>query len=152
MLVSLYFFCKNVFKKQFASADTPPSPWGYRQQTPAPARSDFTGWVILQGDGEAQKFWCSGAVAYWNQELLILPNFTVHNVSTFSLELSVLWRLGLVWDIYPGTQMALTTIISVFLTLFRAHSTPGPTGNTKNSAFFCPVFNFCSTERGTKWE
>lgn len=80
-------------------------------------------------------------VAYWNhQELLSLPNLTVHHVNTFSLEMSVLLLLGLDWDIHPGTQMALTTIMSVFLTLFQAHSTPGPAGNTTKTAFLCTIF------------
>lgn len=90
-----------------------------------------------------QKVWRSGSVwvAYWNhQELLSLPNLTVHHVSTFSLEMSVLLLLGLAWDIYPGTRMALTTIMSVFLTLFQAHLTSGSAGNTTKPAFLCTIF------------
>lgn len=36
--------------------------------------------------------------------------------------------------------MALTTVMSVFLTLFQAHRTPGPAGNTTKTAFLCTIF------------
>lgn len=73
-------------------------------------------------------------------------------MSPISLEMSALVLPGLARDIYPGTQMALTTIISVILSLLQAHSTPNPAGNTTKTALCALFLNFCATETGTKWE
>lgn len=105
-------------------------------------------WVVIKGDGEALKVWHSASlwVVYWNhQDLLTLPNLTVHHVSTISLEMSVFLFL------WPGLRHPSrysngpTTITSVLLTLFQTHSTPNPAA----SGLF---LNFCSAESGTKWE
>lgn len=123
-------------------ADTPHLQQCAWLQVPAPAGGDSRGCIVLKGDSETQKVWHSGSfwVVYWNhQEALSLPNLTVHHVSTFSLEMSVFLLLGLAWGICPGTPVALTTT-AVFLTLFQAHLTPGPAGNTTNPALLCTIF------------
>lgn len=132
------FPMRTLTKKQFAMADTPHLHQCSDSKYLAPANSSSRAWITSEGDGEAQKVWCSGSlwVTYWNhQELLSLPNSTAHHVSTFPLEMPVLFLLGLAWAISPGTGMALSAI-TLFLTLFQAHWTPDPAWKYyRNSSF-----------------
>lgn len=116
-----------------------------------PCRSDSTGWAILQGDGEAQKVWCSEVVGL----LIEIKNCWFCQISQY-----IMWAhfpLSCLYFFWPGLRCLSRYSNGSHHNPISLSHTISSTFDSRPSwkywkvSFFLSYFNFCYTEREKVW-